>query len=196
MTSAVLAHLEETHISELADDGAPADANVPTGDGVLRSVGASPITDVPPNSDLTIIITTSPIRAHPSTELMEKVISSFRHVNGLDQCPVLLVCDGSKVAAAYRPKVGKVTKETRTAYEEYKRRLKVLCQSGRPVWNNTALIELPSHHGFGLAVKHCIDLVETEFVSLFAANRTTCHVARSVVFVSSNRAGGGPPGRP
>jgi len=118
--------------------------------------------------DLTIILTTSPIKDHPSTELLEKVFSSFLRVDGLNACRILLVCDGFKTATAYRPKMGKVPEGTAEAYGEYKRRLAALCASDLPIWRNTTLVCLPSHHGFGLAVQHCIALVETTYVSNYS----------------------------
>jgi len=48
---------------------------------------------------LTIIITTSPIKSNPSTELLEKTFATFHH-GGHDfayKCPKIIVCDGCRV---------------------------------------------------------------------------------------------------
>ena len=43
----------------------------------------------------TILITTSPLRSNPSTELLERVYSGFgRKFRGAELCPKVISCDG------------------------------------------------------------------------------------------------------
>ena len=48
-------------------------------------------------SDLTIVLITSPIGVHPSTDLVDGVIASFELCDGLPNCPLIIVADGVKV---------------------------------------------------------------------------------------------------
>ena len=45
---------------------------------------------------LTIIVTTSPTRSNPSTELLETVVETFNKVPGLIACKMIVMCDGVK----------------------------------------------------------------------------------------------------
>ena len=56
--------------------------------------------DMPPLSDLlTIVVTTSPIKSNPSTELLEKTLETFHHAGPefAYQCRKVIVCDGCRV---------------------------------------------------------------------------------------------------
>ena len=48
-------------------------------------------------NELTIIITTSPIKSHPSTELLDDTINAFKLVDGLDDCDKIIMCDGYNI---------------------------------------------------------------------------------------------------
>ena len=54
---------------------------------------------------LTVVLTTSPVSAHPSTAMLEEVIGSFALAPGLRSCATVLVCDGVKL----KPQVGQVS---------------------------------------------------------------------------------------
>ena len=61
---------------------------------------------------LTVIITTSPIQSHPSSQMLEEVLGSFDHVAGLRGCRTLLMCDGYKIMGQQKqPKAGSETKQ-------------------------------------------------------------------------------------
>ena len=49
---------------------------------------------------LTVIVVTSPVRCHPSTEMIERVFSSFALAEGLAGCRVIVVADGVKPPTA------------------------------------------------------------------------------------------------
>lgn len=47
--------------------------------------------------DLAIIITTSPIRSNPSTEVIDQAISTILKEPSLDNTTIFVICDGAKV---------------------------------------------------------------------------------------------------
>lgn len=47
---------------------------------------------------LSVIITTSPIPSHPSTEIMDKCLSSLFEQPTLVTVPIFIVCDGVQVS--------------------------------------------------------------------------------------------------
>ncbi len=81
---------------------------------------------------LGVIAVTSAIRSHPSTEMMEKVIASFQRVCGLEDCRIVIICDGARKGAKYEPKRGRVAEDTLHNYEVYKRRLRRLAGEDVP----------------------------------------------------------------
>lgn len=120
---------------------------------------------------LTIIITTSPIRSHPSTELLEHTMKTFGLVRGLLQCPKIIVCDGFilKPKVAKSNKRGFVDEDSARRYKLYIEALKSLLEvaskkSKLEHFQNCRLLELQDHHGFGWAVKRALDLVQTELI--------------------------------
>jgi hypothetical protein len=51
---------------------------------------------------ITVVVTTSPIKSHPSTELIERVFDTF-HLGGHEfaiNCPKVIICDGCRVQDA------------------------------------------------------------------------------------------------
>ena len=93
---------------------------------------------------LTVIITTSAIRSHPSTEMISKVRASFAlievpvrsclvihrltvrlraRLQGLLDCPQIIVADGASIAETSELKKGKVTASLAARYHEYLQQL-------------------------------------------------------------------------
>ncbi|CAE6948943.1 unnamed protein product [Symbiodinium sp. KB8] len=114
---------------------------------------------------LSVVITTSPIPSHPSTMLLEAVIASFTRVQGLADCPLIIVCDGFKVVKKTTWKAGKVTEEKAANYAEYKAALKRLQDEGR-LPSGTKLVILEGHNGQAFAVKAALAEVETPLVCI------------------------------
>merc|ERR1719500_1201809 len=83
----------------------------------------TPLTPV--SERVTILMVTSPILSHPSTELMERVVSSFSLVSSLSSCQMLLLADGVK-CGKFRPKRGMVPTDMVTNYNLYLDRLEEL----------------------------------------------------------------------
>ena len=70
--------------------------------------------------DLTIIVTTSPVRSNPSTLMLEETFRGFSHVSGLQSCPKIVVCDGY-VTTKGKPhyKKGKITVDDALGYVDF-----------------------------------------------------------------------------
>lgn len=66
---------------------------------------------------LTIVMPTSPIPSHPSTEVIEESIQRLREYPELEDCEILIQIDGIREEQKHRE----------ADYEEYKRRLLWLC---------------------------------------------------------------------
>lgn len=150
-----------------------------------------PRDEMPPLKDiLTIIVTTSPIRSHPSTEVMERTFETFSF-GGEEflKCPKVIICDGLRL----QDESGKVSKKhanekqalrngiatTRQAenYEEFKRRLVTLCQGDdatrNPAFINTTVEQLTTRHGYGFALRHALqNCVTTPYVCVIQHDRT------------------------
>lgn len=110
--------------------------------------------------------------------MIERVFANLKHASGLEECRILLVCDGCRVGGSYRPKKGAATVDQSEAYTEYKRRLKALCASpiAAAPWRSTEVVELEERVGFAHAVRYCIyHLVATPYVAVIQHD----HIFRS-----------------
>jgi hypothetical protein len=145
---------------------------------------------------LTIVVTTSPIKSNPSTELLERTFETF-HLGGREftECFKVIVCDGVRVIDHDNNTtpngVNIVTKKHATVkqalrngiasveqaedYKEFKRRLKKLCLEApaeSPFWN-AEVEELDERHGYGFALRHALlHCVKTPFVCVIQHDRT------------------------
>ena len=144
--------------------------------------------DLPPLQDiLTIVITTSPIKSNPSTELLERVFETF-YMGGEDfalKCRKVIVCDGCRtkdesvsnrhVNSKQAMRNGIVSSEQRDRYIEFKNALRKLCASAQPdsPFFNSDVEELKDRHGYGFALRHALrHCVKTPFVIVIQHDRT------------------------
>lgn len=110
----------------------------------------------PAQDDITVIMVTSPIPSHPSTEIITKTIESVRF--HLPDAEILLMCDG------VRPE----QEDRRSDYDEYLRRLLWLCAHE---WDNVVPFLAPEHrHQVGLT-RDALEMVRTPAV-LFVEHDT------------------------
>jgi hypothetical protein len=144
--------------------------------------------EMPPLGDLlTVIVTTSPIKSNPSTELLERVFNTFFN-GGEDfalKCRKLIICDGcreknEKVSKRHtNPKQamrnGIVNSVQLDNYIDFKAALRSLCAkapSDSP-FSNTELVELEERQGYGFALRHSLrECVKTPFVIVIQHDRT------------------------
>lgn len=144
--------------------------------------------EMPPVKELlTIIVTTSPIKSHPSTQLLERTFDTFA-LAGEDflDCPKVIVCDGfrqqdlGKVSKRHNnPKQamrnGIVNEEQANNYKIFKQRLRKLCEeaSNESPFRNTRVEELDERMGYGFALRHSLrHCVSTHFVCVIQHDRT------------------------
>lgn len=139
---------------------------------------------------LTIIVTTSPIKSNPSTELLEKVFETFKHC-GDDfayRCRKVIVCDGCRQRDKCTTKKhtndkqsmrnGIVTADQNGNYSAFKQNLKRLCQecngsSPSSPFSRTSVHELDVRQGYGFALRHALrECVATPYVIVIQHDRT------------------------
>ena len=170
-----------------------------------RDDGSSKDNEMPPLEDiLTVIVTTSPIKSNPSTELLELTFSTFPN-GGQEfayQCPKIIVCDGCRtrndtvtkrhVNDKQSMRNGIVTSTQAQNYEEFKRRLRKLCEEAKSTtatatgdsstsatsttpspFCNTVVEELDTRMGYGYALRHALyNCVKTPYVIVIQHDRT------------------------
>ena len=114
---------------------------------------------------LTLLMVTSPILSHPSTEMMERVVSSFSLVTSLSSCKMLILADGAK-CGKFRPKRGVVPSDMVTHYNTYLDKMEELVEKADvdSIWSRTKVIRMSEHLGFGHVVLHGLRLATTEYV--------------------------------
>jgi len=121
-------------------------------------------------ASLTVIITTSAAPSNPSTELIEQVLASLEcHARALAECKMLIVCDGTRASAKNLFRSGRVDEPAAARYAQYKQRLRTLAVASR---FELRLLELPTNHGFGYAVRAALGEVHTPLVCVIQHDRT------------------------
>lgn len=131
--------------------------------------------------DITVLIPTSPIAAHPSTEMIEETVASVRY--WLPDSEILIMCDG------VRPE----QEHYRQNYELYLKRLTELCEHA---WHNVVPIIFDAHeHQIGMMratlprvrtplvffVEHDTPIVTDEFIDFRGIERLLrSHVMKAV----------------
>lgn len=106
---------------------------------------------------LTIIITTSLIKSHPSTYVIDQVIESFNFIDGLNDCKKIIICDGYQIIPNNKYKSGKITQDVATNYDLY-------IESITDKYHNSEIIKRDKRCGFAKNVKYALDLVRTDYV--------------------------------
>lgn len=117
--------------------------------------------------DLTIIITTSPIKSHPSTNLLDSTINSFNLVDGLNDCRKIIMCDGwTKIVAEGQKQAIKsvvITEDLKNKYLEYVENIRKKAESNE--YKNAEIYLQEKNNGFAENVKIALyDYVRTPYV--------------------------------
>lgn len=115
---------------------------------------------------LTIIITTSPIRIHPSTLMLDNVINSFLNVEGLIDCKKIIICDGYTLTESKLSlKSGIITDELQIKYKGYIENIIKNIENG--IYKNTDIIVRDKRYGFASNVEYLLDnYVKTQYVMI------------------------------
>lgn len=169
---------------------------VPTKDSREEQIRRRCMAMPPLESLLTIVITTSPIKSNPSTELLERVLETFLLGGGPTfayGCRKVIVCDGCRQKGESTTKRhandkqamrnGIVTADQLRNYVQFKENLKRRCDEAgsvrpgetRPAspFVNTTVEELDFRHGYGFALKHAVtECVSTPYVMVIQHDRT------------------------
>lgn len=110
-----------------------------------------------PADRITVLVSTSPIPAHPSTAIIEETIASIRDQPDLAGAEVIVMVDGVRPEQEHR----------RAAYDEYVRRLLLLTNR----WPNVVPYLAPGHLHQALLTRGALGLVRTACV-LFVEHDT------------------------
>jgi len=125
---------------------------------------------------VTIVVTTSAVPVNPDTAFIQDVMASYTaHEPALVYCRKIVVCDKEYVRKKDDYRAGRVTEEAASAYNEYKRRLELLCEVAKedathPFFRAEVLV-LEERHGFGPAVRRALTLVKTPYVMVVQHDR-------------------------
>eukprot|EP00929_Paragymnodinium_shiwhaense_P102014 TRINITY_DN6521_c0_g1_i1.p1 TRINITY_DN6521_c0_g1~~TRINITY_DN6521_c0_g1_i1.p1 ORF type:complete len:574 (+),score=139.59 TRINITY_DN6521_c0_g1_i1:134-1723(+) len=129
----------------------------------------------PLKDKLTILLSTSPVGRHPATDLIEEVIGSMSLAKGIEDCRLIIVCDGCRtengngvVFTEPNYRQGVVDSKSFADYQEYKKRLHTLAAKS----SRMEVLELQERNGFGFAVKEALKHVKTQFVFVMQHDRS------------------------
>ena len=117
--------------------------------------------------ELTVIITTSAIKSHPSTELIEEVINSFKQCSGLYNTKKIIICDGFIPSSKSSYKQGKLSPFDASNYQKYLNNIKE-----RFIPSCDVIIR-DSRCGFASNVRYCLThKVKTKYVMIVQHDMT------------------------
>lgn len=125
-------------------------------DSDLRAVCGAPASKADPNDLVTVIVSTSPIPSHPSTEIIEETISSIREQ--LPTAEILIAVDGVRPEQQHR----------KADYDEYVRRLLWISNFE---WHNVLPVVMDEWVHQAGATSKVLDLVESPLL-LFVEHDT------------------------
>ena len=114
------------------------------------------------SSLLSVLVVTSPIGVHPSTEVIDQTLASLLTIPELSSCRTLIVCDGVRISlldSVDEYKQGVVTADTCDRYDAYKSAL-LTRYAAHPT---ISVHPLPERVGFGFAVRAGLDLIHTPY---------------------------------
>ena len=117
--------------------------------------------------DATVIVTTSAVPSHPSTALLDATLASLSLCTGaIERCHLIITCDGYQLSDAETSqyKWGRLTRQAAEAYEAFVGSVRDRAARGEMGARRVTVLALPSHCGFGRAVKAALTHVTTELV--------------------------------
>ena len=159
------------------------------------------LASLPLSELLTIIVTTSPIRSNPSTEMLEHTFDTFQFAGEefAFECHKVIVCDGCRIVEENdnvsdingQPKIrvyangkqnlrnGVATVDQSKNYQKFKAALHQICEEAntpstttRSPFLNTKVVELDERHGYGFALRHALrHCVNTPYVCVIQHDR-------------------------
>lgn len=137
------------------------------------SSGSAPSSSATSRYDLTslvtVIVTSSPSRRHPSTELLETLFESLKFIDGLYECPRIILLDGYNIKENQEVKRGRVSQKMATAYEEYCLRIVTKFENA-----SCRVMKSATHLGFAFSVKIGLQQVKTPYAFILQHDRVFC----------------------
>lgn len=127
------------------------------------------------SSLVTVVVTTSPVRSNPSTDLIQQVFESFHFVPGLGNCPKVIVFDGYAIHLHKSEKRGRISLEMESRYMDYVAAVQRLVD-GNPKFCNTRCLIVKERLGFGHAVKAALSEVKTKYIFVLQHDFAFCDV--------------------
>mmetsp|Transcript_53721 Transcript_53721/g.156608 ORF Transcript_53721/g.156608 Transcript_53721/m.156608 type:complete len:381 (+) Transcript_53721:35-1177(+) len=186
----------------------------PDGETPAEALPAAPLEEL-----LTILLVTSPIRSHPSTEMLEWTLGSYVEKAGLASCPKIIVSDGFTVAGPgqkERPKSGRVPLDWVSPYAEFRARVDALvaagceggergtvedgtgaeghqseCNGADRTFSNCRHVRMEQHKGFGGCTYCALRLVATPYVLVLQHDRPCLRSFEAARLVSAMEASQG-----
>lgn len=127
-------------------------------------------TFVQEESDVTVIVVTSPSPSFPSTKLIDTcLLSVYEKIQYLKRSKTIIVLDGYKLHHENKLKQGKITREYKDQYDLYFAALKM--KYSGPQFR---IERLQRHMGFAFAVKHALDICTTTYALICQHDRVFC----------------------
>lgn len=117
-----------------------------------------------PQEHLSIIITTSPIRSQPDTQVIDDSINSILAQKSLDNIHIYIICDGAKITEQNKYKSGIITQDRMDNYVEYKKRLHLKYNNKQKY----TIIQREYRHGFAENIKYVMEeYAKTDHVMIY-----------------------------
>jgi len=148
---------------------------------------------------LTLILVTSPIRSHPSTEMLENTLRSYVVGGKLAACEKVIVSDGCyacEPGQRERQKHGRVPRDWLKPYAAYRNRLDELVEKASSSHDDEEAhlfarcrhVRAPRHIGFGGCTSLALSYVATPYVMVIQHDRTCLRPFDALRIVSAMRA--------
>jgi hypothetical protein len=105
---------------------------------------------------LGIVVVTSVLSVHPSTEMIEAVMATHQKKEPLlESCEKVIVCDKPKIAKPGKTKFksGRVEPADVERYELYVKELERLCCDGKWPFSKCRVVVMEKYGGFGFSLK-------------------------------------------
>ena len=123
-------------------------------------------------SKVSVCIISSPAVSHPSTILLDQVVSSLDLVTGLERATVWVIFDGYAIRQTNETKRGKVTEELAANYVAYKEAVREKYGSAIPASRPFRFVECQEHVGFAFAVKTALEQCGTPYCLVCQQDRS------------------------
>lgn len=129
------------------------------------------------SDQITILIPSSPIVSHPSTDIIEETVGTIRSYKELEHAEIIIMLDGVRAEQENR----------RADYEEYTRRLLWLANHH---WRNVIVQRHNEHMHQGMMTKKALEsMVQTPFVLFVEQDTPLCEPIEWAALIEAIRGG-------